>query len=132
MVNSSIDWSTRRRDFWNLTMKVGCSVLQWGMGINKRTRYTWDGRVWKVSLARALDDVSKLGFEGFDCSEGDLNPYFSDPAGFRRMVRQRKLKFASAWVTLLPRKLKRSDRPAINPDLAMSDPRQFLPVSITE
>jgi sugar phosphate isomerase/epimerase len=83
-------------------------------------------------LARALDDVSKLGFEGFDCSESDLIPYFSDPAGFRRMLRERKLKFASAWVTLLPRKLKRTDRPAISPLLAMSDPRQFLPVSITE
>lgn len=119
-------------DVLRLTMRVGCSVLQWGIGIDKNTRSTWDGQVWNVSLARALDDVSKLGFEGFDCSENDLLPYFSNPSGFRRIIRERRLKFASAWVTLLPKKLNPLEGASVNRDLAMSDPRQFLPLSITE
>jgi sugar phosphate isomerase/epimerase len=113
-------------------MKIACSVLQWGIGIDKNTRQTWDGRVWKVSLAKALDDIAKLRFEGFDCSESDLHPYFSNPGSFRRMIRERKLEFGSAWITLLPKRSSALEGASVNPNLAMSDPKQFLPLSITE
>jgi sugar phosphate isomerase/epimerase len=111
-------------------MKIGCHVLQWGMAINETTRYTWDGKVHDVSLPMALDDVAALRFEGFDCSDSDLIPYFPDPRRFVKIREDRGLEFGSAWVTLLPKKLAKGERGTVNPKLPMSDPSQFLPLAI--
>jgi sugar phosphate isomerase/epimerase len=112
-------------------MKIGCHVLQWGMAIDEKTRYTWDGKVHDVSLPMALDDIASLKFEGFDCSDVDLIPYFSNARGFRKIRKDRGLEFASAWVTLLPKKLPKGERGTVNPKLPMSDPGQFLPLAIS-
>ena len=67
-------------------MRIGCSVLQWGLGIDEKTRYTWDGRVWNITLKQALQDISKLGYRGFDCSESDLVPFYSRVGDFKKMA----------------------------------------------
>ena len=113
-------------------MKIGCHVLQWGMGIDKKTRYTWDGRVWNTSLEQALDDIASLGFEGFDCESSDLALYATRPAAFVKMVTKRNLKYGSTWYTLFPKKLDPTAKMTVNPDIPMSDPGQFLPLSISD
>jgi len=113
-------------------VRIGCHVLQWGMGIDKNTRYTWDGRVWNVSLEQALDDIASLRFEGFDCESSDLALYASKPAAFLKMITSRHLKYGSTWHTLIPKELGPSARNTVNPDLPMSDPGQFLPLSISD
>ena len=113
-------------------MRIGCHVLQWGMGIDRKTRYTWDGREWNVSLEQALDEIASLGFEGFDCESSDLEIYASKPAAFLGMIARRNLKYASTWYTLFPKKLPPSARNTINPSIPMSDPGQFLPQSISD
>jgi sugar phosphate isomerase/epimerase len=113
-------------------VKIGCHVLQWGMGIDKKTRYTWDGRVWNIGLEQALDDIASLGFEGFDCESSDLALYATRPAAFLRMIAKKNLKYASTWYTLFPKELPPSARNTINPNISMSDPGQYLPLSIND
>jgi sugar phosphate isomerase/epimerase len=111
-------------------LKIGCQILQWGNAIDHERRSTWDGRVWNRNLASVLDDIARLGYDGFDCSENDLALYFSNPTGLARLVGDRGLEFGSAWVTLIPKKMRSGEIPRVDQSLPMSDPRQFLPVSI--
>jgi inosose dehydratase len=114
-------------------LKIGCHVLQWGIANDKETRHTWDGRIWKVSLEEVFSEMSSLHYEGFDCSDSDIVPYVSSPDEFVRMTTKYNLTYASSWVTLLPRATKTfSQEDKIDPNLPMSDPRQFLPLAIPE
>ena len=114
-------------------MKIGCHVLQWGIANDKETRHTWDGRVWNISLDEIFAQMSSLNYEGFDCSDSDIVPYFSHPDEFVQMTAENQLTYASSWVTLLPRASKTfSKEDQINPDWPMSDPRQFMPLAVSD
>jgi inosose dehydratase len=106
-------------------MKIGCHTLQWGLGIDEKTRYTWDGRIWNTTLDEALRGISKLGYAGFECTESDLPPFFSNTEGFRAMLRNDGLAFVSVWNTLFPKSLAPGERATVNPNLPMNDPGQF-------
>jgi sugar phosphate isomerase/epimerase len=114
-------------------MKIGCHVLEWGIANNKETRHTWDGKIWNTSLQQVFSEMSSLHYDGFDCSDADVVPYFANPSEFLHMKAENKLEYASSWVTLLPRAAKTfTADDKINPDLPMSDPRQFMPLAIDE
>ncbi len=113
-------------------MKIGCHALQWGIAIDKDRRHTWDGKVWNVSLENVLSDMAKLHYEGFDCSDNDAIQYFKVPEEFHRMLSQNMLSFVSTWVTLIPRTSTFTQDDKINPDIPMSDPKQFAPLAIPE
>ncbi len=95
------------------------------MGIDKVTRYTWDGKVWKRPLPQVLNTIRKLDFEGFEGSEGDISPYFSNIDEFRGFTAKNHLQFISVWATLVPKELGPNERPSLNPSLPYSDPKQF-------
>ncbi len=113
-------------------MKIGCHVLPWGLWSTKDTAYTWDGRKWKITLGEAMHQISTLKYQGVDCSDGDLAPYFGAPNDFRQMLKRMNLEFAGVWSTILPKKLAASERIFVNPNLPMSDPNQFRGLSISE
>src|SRR2546425_2947035 len=69
-------------------MKIGCHVLPWGMWADKDTSYTCDGRRWKITLGEAMRQISELKYQGLDCSEGDLEPYFTAPKEFQQMLKR--------------------------------------------
>ncbi len=102
------------------------------MGIDEERRYTWDGKVWKRPLPRVLSEIGKLGFEGFEGTEGDIRPYSSKLGEFREFTQKNGLQFISVWATLLPKDLGPNERPALNPRLPYSDPRQFSSMCISE
>jgi len=112
-------------------MRIGCHILQWGMGIDRKKRYTWDGKIWNRSLEQTLDSVSNCNYEGFECNDSDVTPYFNNPGEFRTIVSSRGLKFVSIWNTLLPKKMASDELQTVNPDLPMSDPGQYAPISIS-
>ncbi|MDA4137461.1 MAG: sugar phosphate isomerase/epimerase [Thaumarchaeota archaeon] len=113
-------------------MKIGSSVLQWGLGIDEATRATWDGRVWNITLREAVHEISKLGYPGFDCTEGDLVPFRTRVGEVRKMTADNNIQFVSVWNTLLPKKLAPSEKVRINPRLPMNDPRQFTKICVKE
>jgi sugar phosphate isomerase/epimerase len=114
-------------------VKIGCHFLQWGIANDKETRHTWDGRIWNVGLPEIFSQMSSLHYTGFDCSDSDIIPYTNETDEFVRLITENKLTYVSSWVTLLPRASKvfaKEDK--IDPNLPMSDPRQFMPLAIPE
>src|SRR5712692_10606764 len=106
-------------------MKIGCHVLPWGMWDSRETSYTWDGRKWNITLEEALRQISELRYRGFDCSDGDLAPYFGAPKQFEEMRKRHNLEFGGVWSTILPKRLAGSEKIFVNSQLPMSDPNQF-------
>jgi sugar phosphate isomerase/epimerase len=112
-------------------MKLGCHTLQWGMGIDKKRRYTWDGTERDLSLPQVLADISKLKFAGFECTDNDVGVYRPDVKGFKKAVSDSGLEFVSTWSTIFPKKLPKSFRSVVSDkSLPMSDPSQYLAISI--
>jgi inosose dehydratase len=101
------------------------------MAVDRKTRYTWDGREREITLGEALHDIASLGYAGFECTDNDTEVYRSDVDEFRRIVSRSGIEFAAAWSTLFPKKLDPSFRATIDPRLPMSDPKQYQPISIT-
>jgi len=115
-------------------LKIGCHVLQWGIAIDKETRHTWDGRIWYTSLDQVFSEMSEIGYEGFDCSDGDIAPFINSPGEFIVLTTKNKLDYVSSWVTLLPKSREEtfSKEDKVDPNLPMSDPRQFMGLAIKE
>jgi sugar phosphate isomerase/epimerase len=63
-----------------------------------------------MSLLQVLSDIAKLQYQGFDCSDSDIIPYFQNPQAFRRIVSENNLTFVSAWSTLVPKNRQLSHR----------------------
>jgi len=82
----------------------------WGAILDGGSRYTADGRIWKTTFEGILDELSKLGYRGFDCAEEDLAPYLRDKVRFKRMAADRGLEFVSSWAWLLPKTMRTSER----------------------
>ncbi len=113
-------------------MKIGCHVLQWGIAIDKDTRYTWDGRIWKTSLQQVLGEIAEMNYEGFDCSDNDIIPYFDRRQEFRAMVLEDKLSFVSCWVSLIPKTATFTQNNTFDPNRPQSDPLQYASLAIDE
>ena len=128
LIERQLKVAYKARGHFNL--KIGCHVLPWGLWTTKDTSYTWDGRKWKITLAEALHQISTLKYQGVDCSDGDLAPYFGEQEEFRRMLAKTNLEFAGVWSTIFPKKLAPSERIFVDPDIPMSDPNQFRGLSI--
>jgi len=111
-------------------MKLGCHTLQWGMAIDKKDRYTWDGTERGITLSEVLRDIAKLKFAGFECTDNDVGVYSADVQGFRRAVKKSGVEFVSTWSTVFPKKLPATFRSVVNTSLPMSDPSQYLPISV--
>lgn len=111
-------------------MKLGCHTLQWGMAIDKKERYTWDGTERGITLSEVLRDIAKLKFAGFECTDNDVGVYSADVQGFRRAVKKSGVEFVSTWSTVFPKKLPATFRSVVNTNLPMCDPSQYLPISI--
>lgn len=111
-------------------MKLGCHTLQWGMAIDRERRYTWDGTEREITFPRVLRDIASLGFAGFECTDNDVGVYSDDVPAFRKAVKGSGIEFVSTWSTIFPKDLPADFRSVVNTSLPMSDPSQYLPISI--